>query len=73
MDVTIRLSKLVQGELAHQPVILTLKDLRHTMLVDFGFPPAKVDRICQQVIEKGRCSLTDLEDECNFLLERVSH
>lgn len=73
MDATIRLSKLVQGQLAHQPVIPTLKDLRHSMLAHYGFPPAKGDHIYEQVIEKGRCSLTAVEDECNFLLERVSH
>ena len=73
MDVTIRLSRLIQGQLAHEPVTLALKDFRHSLLVHFGFPPSKVDHICRQLVENGRCTLRGVEDECNFLLERVSH
>jgi hypothetical protein len=72
VDVTIRLSKMVHGQPAHQPVTLALKDLRHSMLVDFCFPPAKVDHICGLVVEMGQCMLGD-DGECGYLIERITH
>lgn len=72
IDVTIRLSKIVHGQPAKQPVTLALSELRHSMLVHFGVHASKVDCICKLVVEKGRCTLGDLEEECNFLIERVS-
>lgn len=73
MPVTARISALRSGKRAGEPRFFTATGLREALLLALGSDDERVNFVCRQVEETGRCELGDSTGQSGYVIEKVLH
>jgi len=68
----IRLWVILDGTVTRPPALLTIVELRQTLLIDFDFEEDKVNLICRKIEMTGQCRLGQEGNSREFLLEKIA-